>query len=152
MRRRTFGSLLIVVLPVMLSGSGCAVHAPGPGTIERPVAATDDPRGPSLLPSSRDYYPLEARHLGITGRVGLECSVDEQGYARNIVVSESAGSLLDNAAKELLSDQHFRIPSDWQSAGGPAKRFRYGVIFRLVGKPDVARFDDNRHIAVITSR
>jgi TonB family protein len=151
MRQRTFGAVLILTQAVMFSVSGCAVQTPSAGSVQRPVAASDDPRGPSLWPSSRDYYPLNARRLGITGRVGLECSVDERGYARGIVILESAGPVLDEAAREVLSDQHFRVPPDWSATAGPAKRFRYGVIFRLTGKPDVPRFEDNRHIVIITS-
>lgn len=153
MRQRTFDAVLIAALAVMLSGFGCADQAPLKAShpLPHPVAS-DDPRGPWLWPSSRDYYPSKAKRLGITGRVGIECSVDERGYAQNIVILESADPLLDEAARDLISDQHFRIPSDWGASGGPVKRFRYGVIFRLVGEPDVAPFEDNRWIAIITSR
>jgi TonB family protein len=112
--------------------------------------AVDTINGPFFMPTSRDYYPLAARRQGITGRVGLECSVDERGYAQNIVVVESGGPLLDDAAKRLFSDVHFLIPSDWSTIGGPTKRFRYGAIFQLLGKPRVPQFDDDRHIMVIT--
>jgi TonB family protein len=151
MRQHRFGAVLVVLHALALSLSGCSVQTPAARSVQRPVAASDDPRGPGLWPSSRDYYPLNARRLGITGRVGLECSVDERGYARDIVILESAGPVLDEAARKVLSDQHFRVPDDWSATAGPAKRFRYGVIFRLTGKPDVARFEDNRHFVIITS-
>src|ERR1700722_6791510 len=152
MRQHTFGGVLIAAIAVMVSGFGCADQAPRPTPPQRPMAASDDPRGPSLWPSSRDYYPAKAKRLGITGRVGIECSVDERGYARNIVILESADPLLNEAARDVISDQHFRIPLDWSTTGGPAKQFRYGVIFRLSGKPDVASFEDNRQAAIITGR
>jgi len=103
------------------------------------------------MPTSRDYYPLAARRQGITGRVGLECSVDERGHAQNIIVVESGGSLLDDAAKRLFSDMDFMIPSDWSTTGGPSKQFRYGAIFRITGKADVPLFDDKRRVVIITS-
>jgi TonB family protein len=100
----------------------------------------------------RDYYPNEARRHGLTGRVGLEYSCDDKGHAFNIAVIESSGSDFDAAAKQFLSDAHFKVASDRAASGGPAKRLRYGVIFELVGKPHVPHFDDDRHFVVITSR
>jgi TonB family protein len=100
-------------------------------------------------PPTLDYYPWKARRDGVTGRVGLECSVDETGHARKIVVSESGGHLLDDGAKKLLADLRFKVPTDWSATGGPAQC--YGVIFRLAGKPDVACFDDNRYTFDVTS-
>jgi TonB family protein len=117
----------------------------------RSERGTDDAAtGPGFLPSTRDYYPSKARQQGVTGRVGLECSVDEKGYARDIVILESGGQSFDDAAKRIFSDQHFHIPPDWSATGGPAKRIRYGVIFQLRGKP-VAPFDDHRETVIITS-
>jgi TonB family protein len=153
MRKRTFGAAISLALAVTLSGSGCAVQTSRTGSVEPPTGVGDAAMAPYFLePSSRDYYPPKAKELGLTGRVGLECSVDERGYARNIAILESAGPLLDNAAREVISDHRFRIPPDWSATGGPGKRFRYGVIFRLIGKPNVAPFEDNRPVAVITSR
>jgi hypothetical protein len=63
---------------------------------------------------------------------------------------ESGGPLLDDAARRVLEDAHFGIPPDYLATGGPGKRFRYGVIFRLVGKPEVPLFEDTRRIVVIT--
>lgn len=150
MRQHTFPGALIAALTVVFFGFGCANQAPRPTPAQRPMAASDEHRGPTLWPSSRDYYPSKAKRLGITGRVGIECSVDELGHARNIVILESADPLLNDAARDVISDQHFRMPSDWSTTGGPAKRFRYGVIFRLPGKPDIAPFEDNRQVVVIT--
>lgn len=103
-------------------------------------------------PNSRDYYPSNEKREGITGRVGLVCSVDEKGFARGIVVLESGGPSFDAAAKRLYSDVHFRIPADWAASGGPEKRFRYGVVFRLIGKPEVPVFEDGREMMIITQQ
>jgi TonB family protein len=151
MRQRRFGAVLSVALAVALSGSGCAVQTSHTGSVGPPRGVGDAAWGPALWPSSRDYYPSKAKELGVTGRVGLECSIDERGYAQNIVILESAGPLLDDAAKSVFLDQHFRLPPDWSATGGPAKRFRYGVIFRLRGEPEVTPFEDNRYTVVITS-
>ena len=150
MRQRTLCAVLTLAIVVTLSSSGCAVQPTRTGSVEPPTGTGDAGRGPQLWPSTRDYYPAKAKELGVTGRVGLECSVDDRGYPRDIVILESAGPLLDDAAKTVISDQPFRVPADWSATGGPAKRFRYGVIFRIMGKPDVPLFEDKRQTAVIT--
>jgi TonB family protein len=76
------------------------------------AAVTAPVRGPNTL----DYYPAEAKREGISGRVGLECSVDAKGRARDIVVTESGGPILDDAAKKLLADMRFRLPHGWSGA------------------------------------
>jgi TonB family protein len=101
-------------------------------------------------PADRDYYPAQAKRLGLTGRVGLEYSVDTRGHAQNIVVTESAGHLLDDNAKVYLSDARFTIPPDWSSTGGPEKRQRMGIIFNLTNKPKVPWFEDDRMTVVVT--
>lgn len=110
----------------------------------------DAPWGPSLAPTGRDDYPPVAEHLGLTGRVGLECSVDARGNAQDIVILESGGLVLDDAARKVFAQGHFLVPPDWSTSGGPARRFPYGVIFQLPGKPDVAHFADNRLTVVVT--
>jgi TonB family protein len=149
MQQRSLGAVLIAALAVTLAGSGCTLQTRGAGLHKCPMASSDDPNGPSLCPTNRDYYPSTALRLGISGRVGLECSVDERGAAQNIVILESAGPLLDNAARIFISDQAFRVPTDWSATGGPAKRFRYGVIFQIIGKSHAAPFDDKRKYAII---
>lgn len=82
--------------------------------------------------------------------MGLECGVDARGSARDIVIRESGGLVLDDAARKVFSEGHFLVPPDWSASGGPGKRFLYGVIFQLRGKAEVARFADNRLTVVIT--
>lgn len=143
LRQRTFGEVLIVALAVTLCCPGCALR----GVTARPGDAA---WGPSLLPSARDYYPPIAKEQGLTGRVGLECSVDGLGRAQNVVILESGGLVFDDAAVRLFSEQPFLIPPDWSATGGPKKRFRYGVIFKMRGKAGVAPFGDRRMTVVIT--
>jgi TonB family protein len=119
--------------------------------LSAPMAQAEDAeQGPMLMPNSHDYYPWSARRAAETGRVGLECSINDRGQAQEIVVLESGGKAFDNAAKRLFYDAHFRLPPGWSASGGPKKRFRYGVIFRLIGKPEVPYFDDHRRLVVIT--
>ena len=148
-------------MPFVLLMSGCA-STPAPheaaAALTSPTGAAKA-AGPITAPgfgrsSVRLYaenYPSRARREGITGRVGLECSVDTRGYVHDIVVLESAGPILDDAAKTLFSDARLLVPPDWAAIGGPAARFRYGVIFRMVGKPEVPPFEDKRQTVVITS-
>jgi TonB family protein len=101
--------------------------------------------------AARSYYPLQAQCLGLTGRVGLEYSLDRKGRARNIAVAESAGSLLDASARKLLLEAHYSIPADWATNGDPETRFKVAVIFELRNKPNVPRFEGNRQTVVVTA-
>lgn len=139
------GSVAAAILTVAV-----AVSCSRGGLVARLAGADDAARGPSLLPSGRDYYPALAKETGLTGRVGVECSVDGRGHAQHIVILESGGLVLDDAARKVFSDGRFLIPPDWSATGAPEKRFRYGVIFQLRGKADVARFEDHRLSVVIT--
>jgi TonB family protein len=124
-----------------------------PPASSQPNAIASAPGASSELrkfPNTHDYYPPKARSKGITGRVGLEYSVDARGRAQNIVIVESGGPLLDAGAKKLAADGNYTIPANWAAIGGPARRLRMGMIFQLVGKPRVAPFEDNRPTVVVT--
>ena len=136
-------ALSLGLLPVALLLSAGCVSTGGASTKSAVVR-------PELTPPVGDYYPAQAKRLGLTGRVGLEYSVDTRGHAQNIVVTESAGHLLDDHAKTYLSAVHFTIPPDWSATGGPEKRQRLGIIFDLTNKPKVPRFEDDRVTVVIT--
>jgi TonB family protein len=143
MRQRTLVAVPVLALAVTLSC--CA------GALRTLISDPEDAAwGPSLLSSSRDNYPSIAKEERLTGRVGLECSVDGLGHAQNVVILESGGLVLDDAAMRIFSEGSFLIPPDWSAKGGPVKRFRYGVVFRLRGEPDVAPFEDHRITVVIT--
>jgi TonB family protein len=95
------------------------------------------------------FYPAEARRLGLTGRVGLECSIDMNGHPQNITVVDPSGSLLDKHAVQLLSIGHFTLPEDWLMTGGPETRYRIGITFELSNKAPVPQFlDGHRTINV----
>ncbi len=125
--------LLASVLPIALT-SGCATSF-----------APKDTRGRHRLPNTLDYYPPQAKRLGLTGRVGLEFTCDGKGRAHNIVVIDSAGPLLDPAAKALVSEGRCTPGNPPETPG------RMGVIFQLTDKPRVPRFEDNRPTVVVTS-
>ena len=135
------GAILSVAVAVVYTGCAGLGRAPGVGGA---------PWGPTLVPSGHDDYPPLAKGLGLTGRVGLGCRVDARGSAREIVILESGGLVLDDAARKVFAEGHFLIPPDWSASGGPGKRFLYGVIFQLRGKGEVARFADKRLTVVIT--
>jgi TonB family protein len=97
-----------------------------------------------------DHYPDQARRQGLTGRVGLEYSVDAKGRRTDIVILESGGKILDKAAKDVVSDLQSRIPPDAASAE-PGKRYRVGVLFDLRGMPRVAPFEDGRQSVTLTA-
>jgi|HubBroStandDraft_4_1064222.scaffolds.fasta_scaffold548731_1 hypothetical protein len=116
----SFWGLLAIALALLLSTGSVSAEGTSGATAVGP---------PTFKTVVRAYYPAQAKRLGLTGCVGLEYSVDGKGRARNIVVIESGGQLLDDHAKALLSDEHFEIPADWLATGGPEKRYQVGVIF-----------------------
>jgi TonB family protein len=134
--------LTSVVLSVVLS------HGPA---LAQTSTSADADRTPRVQMAAHSYYPLQAQCLGITGRVGLEYSLDRKGRVRNIAVGESAGSLLDLSAKKLLLDARYSLPADWATSGDPEARFKVAVIFELRNKPNVPRFEDNRPTVVVTA-
>jgi TonB family protein len=134
--------LTSVVLSVVLSHSPARAQTSTSG---------DADRTPRVLMAAHSYYPLQAQCLGMTGRVGLEYSLDRKGRVRDIAVAESAGSLLDDSAKKMLLDARYSLPADWAMNGDPQTRFKVAVIFELRDKPNVSRFEDNRQIVVITA-
>ncbi len=117
---------------------------------DEPVALGGPP--PFKLEAAHSYYPAAAKQRGLTGRVGLTCTIDAQGRAHGIVVVESAGALLDDSARQLLADERFELPADWVTSGGPQRTYAFGVIFELSDKPKVAAFDDDRPTIVVTAR
>jgi TonB family protein len=134
--------LTLVVLSIVLSHSPARAQTPAGG---------DADRIPRIGMAAHSYYPMQAQCLGITGRVGLEYSLDRKGRVRNIAVAESAGGLLDASAKKLLTDARYSLPADWAMNGDPETRFKVAVIFELKNKPSVPRFEDNRQTVVITA-
>lgn len=139
-----------IVSAAVILGVVVALMCPACAGVGRALGGAQAPWGPSLAPADREGYPRVAKDLGLTGRVGLECGVDARGSARDIVIRESGGLVLDDAARKVFSEGHFLVPPDWSASGGPGKRFLYGVIFQLRGKAEVARFADNRLTVVIT--
>ena len=39
---------------------------------------------PLSIPNKMEFYPAKAKQLGLTGRVGLECSIDMNGHAQRL--------------------------------------------------------------------
>jgi TonB family protein len=90
---------------------------------------------PSFKAGKGDFYPPPAKRMGLTGRVCLEYSVDAKGHAQHVLVVESAGKVLDDNAMALLYAGHFELTSEWLESGGPAKRYRVGVIMNSLTSP-----------------
>jgi TonB family protein len=134
-------------LPALVLAGGLATIralAQGPDALGGPP--------PFKLEAAHAYYPAEAKQQGLAGRVGLTCTIDAQGRARDIAVVESAGKLLDEAARQLLADERFEVPADWSRSGGPARTYAFGVIFEFSDKPKPAAFEDDRPTIVVEAR
>ena len=135
------GTLLLALL------GACAI---GRAMADGPDALGGPP--PFKLEMSHAYYPVAAKQRGLTGRVGLTCTIDAHGHSGNIVVVESAGETLDDSARRLLADERFELPADWVTRGGPQRTYTFGVIFELSDKPKVPAFEDDRPTIVVTAR
>jgi hypothetical protein len=104
-------ALSLGLLPVALLLSAGCVSTGGASTKSAVVR-------PELTPPVGDYYPAQAKRLGLTGRVGLEYSVDARGHAQNIVVTESYAGLLVAAPLILLGIFLTRRWQLWRRASG----------------------------------
>jgi TonB family protein len=138
------GHRLRLALTVAATFAGHPALAQGPDALGGPP--------PFRLQGAHSYYPAAAKQQGLTGRVGLTCAIDAGGHARNIVVVESAGKILDESARHLIADERFELPADWVASGGPARTYTFGVMFELSDKPEVRAFDDDRPTIVVTAR
>ena len=139
-------SASLLMLALALADALCAGAALADGT-----DALGGPP-PFTLERAHSYYPPAAKQRGLTGRVGLTCSIDAHGHARSITIVESAGKLFDAAARQLLTDERFEPPADWTAKRGPERTYAFGVIFELADKPKVAPFADDRPIIVVSAR
>jgi TonB family protein len=137
------GSLRVALILIGVFAGHLAL-ADGPDALGGPP--------PFKLEMAHSYYPAAAKQRGLTGRVGLTCTIDAKGHAGNIVVVESAGKILDESARQLLADERFELPADWVKSGGPARTYAFGVIFQLSDKPKVAAFDDDRPTIIVTAQ
>jgi TonB family protein len=143
--RRFAPHLLTLVIVGVLGHVGPAYSQ----AIRTPVyEATTLPGRPD---PKRDYFPAPAIRQGKTGRVCLAYSVDKRGHPTNIEILDSGGPLLDGAARQFLAAFRFDVPSDWAVTAGPEKRYRFGVVFNLTGKPQVPLYDESIPTVVITA-
>jgi protein TonB len=102
-------------------GDGVRINASGSGSGEKPGTGTGTGSGSVPVPvpvpvpgSSPDpdvvaaavqdavRYPRMARERGLEGRVVVRFRIDDEGMAREITVTRSAGELLDEAAVEAV--------------------------------------------------
>jgi TonB family protein len=132
--------------PLLLLGSLAA----GPAGAAGPDALGGPP--PFKLDAAHSYYPAAAKQRGLAGRVGLTCTIDAHGRAQDIRVVESAGKLLDDAARQLLGDERFDLPAGWVKSGGPGRTFSFGVVFEFSDKPKPPAFEDDRPTIVVEAR
>jgi TonB family protein len=135
------------LLPALVLVSCTAV---APALADGPDALGGPP--PFRLEAAHSYYPAQAKQRGLAGRVGLTCTIDAHGRARNIRVVEAAGTVLDEAARQLLADERFDLPPDWAKNGGPGRTYAFGVIFELSDRPKPPAFEDDRPTIVVQGR
>jgi protein TonB len=59
-------------------------------------------------PNSEDYYPAEAKRLGIEGVVALKVGIDATGHVVTVKVIERAGHGFDEAAMKMVRQFRFK--------------------------------------------
>jgi len=125
---------------------------------EQPAAAREPTHTAfeeGMLPIKRhpekEYYPPHLKRLGIVGRVSLAYSVNAKGRPENISMRFSDHDDLEKAAKSMLQDIRFKVPSDWVDSGGSSRRYRLGFIFQFAGKPKPPPFEDESPSIEITT-
>ncbi|TPV95151.1 MAG: energy transducer TonB [Myxococcales bacterium FL481] len=103
----------------MASPSGQASTGRSPGTGSTSASSSSRPPSPAK-PACREQatrprpisrvpidYPAAARQRGLRGRVTMVAIVDKRGRVRRVEVTESAGSVLDEAMKKALKQWTF---------------------------------------------
>ncbi len=103
--------------PAEAAGSRAAWRLGGstPGPLEPlPPPLTPDAAAIRAAISSVVSYPRLARSEGLEGRVVVRFRIDETGTPRDLSVVQSAGSLLDGAAREAVARAApFLSPPGW---------------------------------------
>jgi TonB family protein len=108
---------------------------------------------PVRLHAPHDYYPQDARKLGLAGRVELAYSVNAQGNPERITALVSDDQRFEAAAAEALRDVRFELPADWVAQGGPWRRLHLQVTFAIEGSKPLPPYEDGLEaLTVIGSR
>jgi TonB family protein len=97
---------------------------------EKPLAPGEMPR--FLMGSAvEDYYPNRERRLGEQGVVDVEFSIDGQGVAQGVKVTNRANRNFSGVAVTMLKSGGFKIPRGWEQTGGPKRSFTMEIRFGL---------------------
>lgn len=79
-----------------------------------------------------DYYPPEAIRRNQVGAVLVEYSVIDSGATTSVLVVQSrAPNSLKSAALRLVKGMNCTTTLSWKEAGGPGKRRRANILFKL---------------------
>lgn len=129
--------LVAMGLAVLLSGS---------------CLADDVMKDASCKQRIQDYYPAKAIRLQQVGAVLVEFSVKGKGPPVDVVVVRStAPGTLQEAAIKVIHALSCDPGQAWIDAGGPGKRIRWNVLFKLKGFDETAeRLDPEADEVVIT--
>jgi TonB family protein len=98
-----------------VAGEGCVgeldeIPVAGPGAVghSQIQRVGGDVEAPVLVKRAEPEYPAEARRAGLEGVVILEAVISENGCVREVVVSKSAGPLLDFQAMRAVFQWRYK--------------------------------------------
>jgi len=103
-------------------------------------------------PKVDDYYPAKAIRLDEVGSVLVEFSVKGAGAPQDVaVLRATAPGTLQEAALRVIRSMRCQPDLTWMENGGPEKRIRVNVLFKLKGFDETAqRLDPDADEIVIT--
>lgn len=106
----------------------------------------------SCKPRIEDFYPAKAIRLQEVGTVLVEFSVKGKGKPEDVVIIRStAPGTLQEAARKVIDSLRCNPGQAWNEAGGPQRRIRLNVLFKLKGFDETAdRLDPEADQVVIT--
>ena len=146
---RAAASIVLVVTLAACAGTGVQIPDEPPGSVYEAKDLYD-----SLAPKDR-FMPTMGEDVTCqldaeSGRTLLAYSVGAGGRPERISIVESGGSAIDGCGYAFVGKLKFKWPGEWAATGGPARRYRFGLIVEVVGKPKVAPFEPKVTTAVVT--
>lgn len=97
---------------------------------EKPLAAGEMPK--FLMGSAGgDYYPDRERRLAEQGVADVQFTIDGQGAAQDIKVTNHANRDFSEVAVSMLKSGGFKIPRGWEQSDGPEQSFTMEIRFGL---------------------
>jgi TonB family protein len=127
MQRSIRRIVLALGVSALLVATMAVRHVAASGTLRLPALTSPAP--------GAELYPPVARRRGVQGRVLVEFTISAGGRVDDlptVLAAEPEGDrLLPQSALRYLGNAQFDVPTNWQAAGGPSRKFRFSFVFFL---------------------